>query len=289
MMGPGGTALLRIGEIPYANCLPIFHGLREIAPGRYTYVPGEPVRLNALLHRGEIDAGPCSSLEYGLHAADYLLVPGHSIAAEGEVLSVVLVSRLPLAALQGRTVALSPRSATSNALARIILERFHGLQCRYAVGEADGAAARVVIGDRALRTALRPGPGERVYDLGRLWRDATGLPAVFALWMVRRDPAAARPAEVAALVRDLGSAREYALARLERLAEGAAARVGVTPAELLAYWRKISFDLDRAKERGLARYFAECRELGLLRDLPEPAFARPGCRAAVRRREEDGS
>src|SRR5262249_14336004 len=49
--------------------------------------------------------------------------------------------------------------------------------------EDEGADARLMIGDQALRSAFDdPQPH---HDLGALWRERTGLPMVFAVWAAR--------------------------------------------------------------------------------------------------------
>ena len=49
--------------------------------------------------------------------------------------------------------------------------------------EADAA---LLIGDDALRAKYKTSDSLYVYDLGREWKDLTGLPMVFAVWAIRR-------------------------------------------------------------------------------------------------------
>ena len=97
---------LRIGRIAYLNVAPYFHYLREEG---FTgeVVAGVPSALNAMLAEGSIDACPSSSYEYGLHAADYYLLPGHSISSIGPVHSVLLFTPGPLQALSGAEICVS--------------------------------------------------------------------------------------------------------------------------------------------------------------------------------------
>ena len=74
--------------------------------------------------------------------------------------SVLLFSRVPLAELDGRAVALSAASATSVQLLRVLLETHRGVTPQY-VQESEGADAVLWIGDRALRQA-RDGGAPRV-------------------------------------------------------------------------------------------------------------------------------
>ena len=56
-------------------------------------------------------------------------------------------------------------------------------------------SALLLIGDTALRERMNS-QGLFVYDLGELWRELTGLPFVFALWIVTRQAAEKKAGEV---------------------------------------------------------------------------------------------
>ncbi len=251
---------LRIGHIDYLNCVPFFHYLRaDQADDRI--LKGTPAQLNTLLAQGQIDLCPASSFEYGRHWSDYLLLPDLSISACGAVKSVLLFSSWPLAELTDSPIAVTGESATSVHLLQILLrevygfERFH-LQCPECPVEEVIAAggAGLLIGDRALQAAkakLAP----YVFDLGALWHAFSGLPFVFALWIVRRDTVAAKEAEVAQLQGRLQTSLTRALADLPSLAEQAAGSSCLTPKELLAYWRAMSFGFTDAHQQGLKLFF----------------------------------
>src|SRR5256714_2808641 len=135
-------------------------------------VQGVPTELNGMLVAAELDAAPISSIEYARHADRLRLLPRLCVGSEGAVDSIQLVSRLPLE--QVRTIAVTPESATSVVLTKVLLpECGHG-----PLGEE--ADANLLIGDAALQSAFEdPTPH---YDLGRLWLERTGLPMVFAVW-----------------------------------------------------------------------------------------------------------
>ena len=56
-----------------------------------------PDRLNDMLVAGELDIGPISLVEYLRHADDLVLLPDVAVGSDGPVLSVNLVSQVPLA------------------------------------------------------------------------------------------------------------------------------------------------------------------------------------------------
>ena len=133
-------------------------------------VSGVPTELNRRLVAGEIDLAPISSIAYARDAQTLRVLPQVAVSSEGAVDSIQLVSRAPLARV--RTIAVTPESATSVVLTRILVpEAEH-------VALEEEADATLLIGDAALQSMFEdPTPH---YDLGRLWRERTGLPMVYA-------------------------------------------------------------------------------------------------------------
>ena len=264
-----------MGHIQFLNCLPIYWGLvRAGALLDVELTKDTPDRLNDMLVAGELDIGPISLVEYLRHADELVLLPDIAIGSDGPVLSVDLVSQVPLAELDGARIALGSTSRTSVLLATMWLEQAHGVRPEYFTCPPDltamllEAQAAVVIGDTALRATYdAPRRGLTVHDLGQAWRDWTGLPMVFAVWAARRDYAAANPG----LVKDVHAAflrsRDDALVHVDEVAEAAARWEIFDAATLANYFRTLDFSLGARQLDGL-REFA--RRAGLLVD---PAFA----------------
>lgn len=270
---------LTVGHITYANCVPFFHFLAE-AGFRGRIVEGVPAELNRLLSTGAIDVSPSSSFEYACHWPDYLLLPGHSISSCGPVRSVLFFSASPIETLEGCEIALTGESATSVNLLRILLAEFYGYSAvTFRVPTrpvedllATGSPA-LLIGDRALRASF--GASGHVYDLGELWYRFTGLPFVFALWILRREAAQSKREEVAALLRQLGQSRSRAFSALDAVAATTPERLWMEPADLVDYWRCMSYELDERHLTGLRLYFALAVKHGLLPAQPEIRFFSP--------------
>ncbi|TYO99970.1 chorismate dehydratase [Geothermobacter ehrlichii] len=267
---------LRVGHICYLNSIPFFHHLRRQGFAG-EIVSGVPAHLNAMLARGEIDLCPSSSFEYARNWRDYLLLPEQSISSFGPVRSVLLFSRKKLSELDGQVIAVTGESATSINLLKVLLREFHGCRevcCRVPDEPVEAIVERggdvLMIGDRALKAGLATDGG--VYDLGQLWWEATGLPFVFALWIVRREVAEERPGELAAFNCQLAAARTSAEGDLHSLASEVACPDWLTEEELVAYWQRMSFDLAGDHLRGLERYFSLCHRHGLLAEEPGIAF-----------------
>ena len=131
--------------------------------------------------------------------------------------------------------------------------------------------ALLLIGDAALKGAADPG-GCRVYDLGELWHDFTGLPFVFALWIARRDAVRARGSELAALGRDLVAAKKIAYASYAEIAAGCRERAWLAVDQLVDYWQTISYELTPAHLQGARLFFRYAFEMGLIPSQPELVF-----------------
>jgi chorismate dehydratase len=268
------TAKARLGRIAYLNVLPIYFALENVfSENGFKLVRGTPAELNSLMHRGEVDLGSISAMEYGRAFRDYLLLPDLSISSRGAVGSVLLFSRVPFSRLEGRTIRVSAASASGAALLKVLMARLIKVQPRYQPGQlTDGSlkkyAAILAIGDEALRLKTA-GVMPFELDLGEAWQELTGLPFVFGVWGVRRDFARAQPEIAAALHRLLLRSRNWGLESLTELSRIAAAPGGMSPGQVLAYFHQLNFSLSPEHEAGLATFFHYLYNLGELDELPQ--------------------
>jgi chorismate dehydratase len=228
----------------------------------YEEVVGVPTELNRRLVAGEIDTAPISSIEYARHADSLRLLPRLCVSSEGAVDSIQLVSKLPLDAV--RTVAVTPESATSVVLTKVLLPDAEHVP----LGEE--AEATLLIGDAALKSAFEdPTPH---HDLGRLWLERTGLPMVFAVWAAP-EPAAPELLELEdALVASVRAAR----ANPELLAFEAAERYGYPAGFLARYFEKLRYRFGPRERAGLYTFLELAHEVGELDEVPELRFVSAG-------------
>jgi chorismate dehydratase len=246
--------VIRLGRISYVNMAPVFFRLEADVDE----VPGVPTELNTRLLEGEIDLAPISSIEYGRNAERLRILPRLCVSSEGAVDSIQLVSRVPLDDV--RRVAVTPESATSVVLTRVLLpEASH-------VPLGEEAEAKLLIGDAALKSAFEdPTPH---YDLGRLWLERTGLPMVFAVWACPDPPPAGIRVLEDALVDSVRSARTEP----ERLAFEASARYGYPAGFLARYFEKLRYRFGPRERAGLMTFFEMARDVGELDEVPELRF-----------------
>jgi chorismate dehydratase len=273
-----GNVSLRVAAISFLNPAPLLYDfehepgasrLREHYAVHYTL----PSACARELLDGTADLGliPIAAL-----TPELAVVRGCTIASLGDVRSILLLvknpSRLPEAEAlaQVRSVAADAASRSSAAYAHILFERFHGVKPEFREMAADPAAmlghcdAALLIGDPALLAREQRAAVEAAcdvpllwLDLARLWREATGLPWVAAVWAVR---------SAAQLIADLNASRDAGLAHVEELVGEWTPRLAV-PAETIRTYltRNIHYVLD-----------ADClRAIGAFRELAAEVNALP--------------
>jgi chorismate dehydratase len=248
--------MVRLGRISYVNMAPVFYRL----DAQVEEVQGVPTDLNRRLLAGELDLAPISSIEYARNAGRLRLLPRLCVGSEGAVDSIQLVSRKPLE--QVRSIAVTPESATSVVLTRVLLpEAGH-------VPAGEEADATLLIGDAALKSAFEdPTPH---YDLGRLWLERTGLPMVFAVWACPEP----LPVGLAELEQALVASVRLARAEPEQLAHEASERYGYPAGFLARYFEKLRYSFGPRERAGLMTFLELAHEAGELDEVPELRFVR---------------
>lgn len=243
---------LRIGAVSFVNTVPLIDGLDEHP--RVLLQRDLPSRLADLLAEDRIDVGLIPVVEY-LRGVGGDLVPGICIGARGAVRTVKVFSQHPLE--QAVEIAVDRGSRSSVALLRVLLGEMYGIQPDLHICEPRPAAlfahyeTVLVIGDRA--DEVDP-TGLHVYDLGELWHELTGLPFVFAAWVLS-DRMARTDARRAELIGVLTAARDRGFGRLDELAQIEAASRNLDPTSVQRYWTDhIHYTLGEAELAGLQRF-----------------------------------
>jgi chorismate dehydratase len=235
---------------------PVFHRLEADVEE----VSGVPTELTRMLLDEELDIAPIPSIDYARNAERLRILPRLCVSSEGAVDSIQLVTRIPFG--QVRSVAVTPESATSVVLTRILLPSAEIVPLGM---EAD---ATLLIGDAALKSAFEdPTPH---FDLGRLWLERTGLPMVFAVWAAL-EPVVDGLVELEhALVASVRLARSEP----ERLARQASDIYGYPPGFLARYFEKLRYSFGPRERAGLYTFLEMARDQGALDHVPELRFVR---------------
>jgi len=259
--------MLSIGQIDYANVYPIFFHLAKL--DKYKLVKGVPSFLNTAIREGGVDAAFCSCIEYARNPEKYYVIPNISISCTDKVKSVMLFSEKPIEELEGEEIYLTGESGTSVVLFEILMKEMYGINPVYTRDNQD-AAARVLIGDKALFGTYN-GSSPYVYDLCTLWYQMTGLPFVFALWIVRKDTVEKRYEEVADFVKTLDSIKKDSKKNLAALLDHYTFK-GLSSYQIIDYWETIKYDLSDSHLQGLLKYFSFAKKLGRLKSVPPIQF-----------------
>lgn len=265
----------RVGHIQFINCYPLFYGLIEKKfLLEIDLIKGNPKDLSRMLKANLLDLAPIPSIEYARNYQDYVLMPDISISSDGEVKSIYLFSKVPIQDLQGKKVALTNTSATSQALLRIILARKYGVipeyftsmpELRAMLMEADAA---LLIGDDALRARYKTSDRLYIYDLGKEWKDLTGLPMVFAVWAIRREFAQSQLSQVKMIKDAFIDSMAYSLENINDVAAKASEWEDFPAEYLVDYFASLRFDFDKSKHEGLLEYYRQANSMGIIDQVP---------------------
>jgi len=238
----------RIGSVHYLNAAPLTRGLE----GEIIFAT--PSKLAEMLRRDELDAALVSVTEVLLNDR-YDILDGIAIASLGEVYSVFLAHKKPLAEV--KEVFCDPASLTSVNLLKVLLAE-RGLRPEFKPLEnyaaAKGKDFVLLIGDRAIEFQRSPHAHE-IFDLGSAWLELTNLPFVYAVWALRRG------VENKELRRELRAAKHFGIETLEQIIE--------TREEFDADFRRdyfewhIHYHLAEDEKRGIAKFCELLRKHGL--------------------------
>ncbi|MCF8213709.1 MAG: menaquinone biosynthesis protein [Chitinophagaceae bacterium] len=180
---------IRIGAVSYLNTKPLLYGLEHgQLSDQVELVLDYPANLVRLLNSNQIDIGliPVGALP---SLGDYHIISDYCIGTEGEVASVAVFSEVPMEEID--TVLLDYQSRTSVMLCKILFEKHWKKKVQFIDAKDEsyienirGNVAGLMIGDRALkiRDAFK-----YIFDLGLGWKEMTGLPFVFAVWVRKKE------------------------------------------------------------------------------------------------------
>ena len=168
----------------YLNTKPLIYGFEKgMMKEEVELVMDYPANIASMLLNDEIDIGlvPVAVLPA---LKEYHLISDYCIACDGEVASVCLFSEVPINEIE--TILLDYQSKTSVALLKILLKDHWNINPKLVDTSSgyelsiENTTGGLVIGDRAL---AQRNQSKYCYDLGVAWKELTGLPFVFAVWV----------------------------------------------------------------------------------------------------------
>ena len=311
---------LRISIVEFLNTAPLVWGFTDgPLAGRYDLSFTVPSLCAEALRSGEVDVAIIPAIEYQ-RMDGLVMLPDMAVAAKGEVRSILVLAKKPIELARRIALDTNSRSSVAltrllcSGYWHIAPEFIDAPPDPSAMlAQADAA---LLIGDPALRVRIQmdemltkspdglasqgaqkgpenspdyrkdccggdpseqPVPGIDtlfLYDVAQQWREMTGLPCVLAIWAGRRE---AITPEVTA---DFLASKQYGLAHIGQIAEGAALKLDLPPRQLENYLREsIDYSLDAENLQGLELYFQRCAAAGLIRRARPIEFAALGERA----------
>lgn len=181
---------IKVGAVSYLNTKPMLIGLNNSAiSGSIELLLDHPAGLTSLIQKGEIDIGllPVGALS---EIGTYSIISEYCIGTIREVASVAVFSEVPMENIEN--VFLDYQSRTSVLLCQILFKKLWKKNVRFVLASGDsyldeikGTSAGLIIGDRALAYRKK---STYIYDLGIGWKELTGLPFVFAVWVAKTKP-----------------------------------------------------------------------------------------------------
>lgn len=236
---------LRIGCVKYLNAQPLIFGW----PGLVDF--DHPSALCRKLAAGDLDVAFVSSFEF-LANPIYTIADDVAVGCDGAVESVFLAHRGSLGEVT--EILLDPASRTSVNLLRCLVAE-SGMNVRFITDPAKDSA-RLLIGDQAIRFREQHASGYEFRDLGAWWKEITGLPFVFALWLIR--PEVENPSEIADQLR---AKRDGNLRSLDRVI----AASDFSPEFCAHYFRDcLRFSFGDREKQGLLKFRELCQRHGIL-------------------------
>jgi chorismate dehydratase len=249
-------APFRVGSVEYLNAVPLTRGIED------QVISATPAELAAMLRRDELDAALVSTAEV-LLTDRYDILDGISIASLGEVYSVLLAHRRPLAEL--KEIYCHAASLSGLNLLKILLAE-RGLKPEFKpLSDPQKAAehdAVLLIGDPAIDFQRAPHEHE-IFDLGSAWFELTNLPFVFAVWALRRG------VENSELRQQLRDAKDFGVDTLDYLIKTREEYDEDFRRDYLGW--QVHYYLASDEKRGIAK-FAELLQKHGLGPVFEPKF-----------------
>lgn len=249
---------VRLGCVKYLNARPLIRGW--LGDVEFDH----PSALCQRLAKGQLDVALVSSFEF-LRNPIYRIVDDVSISSDGAVYSVVVAHRVEFSKIE--EIELDPASATAANLLRCLLVEL-GLSPGLTTGRSDRAGlpvARLIIGDQAIQFRQSHSDAYQFWDLGEQWKKLTGLPFVYALWLIRPEVP-----DASAIAQRLRAIRDENLADIpgivsDTVADLSADKQTITQEFLDRYYNEhLRFDFGTRAKQGLQTFADLCWKDGVL-------------------------
>jgi chorismate dehydratase len=209
-----------------------------------------PRALGAAAANGAIDAGPVPLVE-SFHLEDRMrAVAGFCIASMQEAGSSLLFAAKPIEALAGTYIGVTEEASTAPRLLDVLLRLKYQVRTATYGPPTASHEAFLLIGNEGLRQRMGTPGFPHTYDLGAEWHAWTGLPFVFARWMVRKDVS---PQELALLEEALYFGLEEGIDAMCALADPRP-DLAMLPRDIASYIQGFRYFIGRLEQRAIDQF-----------------------------------
>lgn len=272
---------ISLGKISYINASPVYYGLDNgLLPDWLTMVPDVPSALNHQIITDQIEISPISAAFYAMNHEKLLLLPDLSISCHGNVLSVLCASNYALDDLNKKTVMFSQESASAASFLKMIFSQ-RQVYPDFKVGPVgdihhipSGVDAVMVIGDTALTQPWQE-RYNHCFDLGGIWYEMTGLPFVFAVWVVREAFAKRYPEQVGQVLELLHASKKQGYAHIDDVISAGTQKLKLSHSLIKRYYDLLICDLDPLKIKAMKMFFESLYEQDILDTPAKVRFFNP--------------
>jgi chorismate dehydratase len=244
----------KVGRIPYLSCEPFYFAMEDRGIVLHNMVPSA---MATAATTGEIDAGLMPLTDCFRLDDRFRFLSGFCLATIRKAGSVMLHTKHPIQALHGARIGVSGEATTAWHLLQVLLALKYQVQSVTYVPLADAADACLLVGNESLRHRHGVQGYPHTYDLGEEWYQWTGLPFVFARWVVRKD----LDRKAAAVLEDTlyVGLQDWA----DGLFRGSEAREDLLmrPRDILAYTQGIRYFIGVTEQRAMERFQHEFDQL----------------------------
>lgn len=175
---------IKVGRISFLDAEPFYFDMARRGIELHDMVPDQ---LASAAENGEIDAGPVPLADVFRLEDQFQPISGFCLACNDVARSIALYSKLPIEELAGGRIAVNDDSNAAVRLLQVLLELKYQVHPDSYVSPEDEHDALLLMGNRALRLRRGARGYPHKYDLGEEWNKWTGLPLVYARWVVRKD------------------------------------------------------------------------------------------------------
>lgn len=247
--------MITLGDVPFLNSKPLFYLLKNgHINSSIEIVSYPPNILSKLLREKKIDMGLVPVIEL-LTRGGYKVVPDVSISSFGKVDSVVLVSNRELKDI--RSVALDRYSLSSAGLIRVLFKNFLNMDVEFTTRSYNehfftDVDSGMLIGDTGLKILYTTKNRYKIYDLGDMWTNFTGLPFVYALLAVNDR------IKLGNQLNNVIISKKEGVNFIEEICENESERIGISKEFCINYIKnRIGYDLNEEEIKGISE-FAQC-------------------------------